>query len=238
MKLTINAKELTINAKELKKWNACCGGLNSFQEIHKEKTVSLKAALETNSVNDFLYVFLRNKENFSDAQVKDLKLLLCDYAEHVLHIFESKYPEDKRPRTAIETARKYINTCDSSAAAFAAANAAAFAADAAAAHAASAAANAAADAAHAAVAADASAAVNAANREEEQEWQKQKLIDVIEQWERESTCDSCAGPIDTLMDNGDGKKRCIKCSYAKYKESPFSNVKLTRPPIIDPTTGA
>jgi hypothetical protein len=37
----------------------------------------------------------------------DVKLFLCDCAEHVLHFFEDKYPDDKRPREAIEAGRKY-----------------------------------------------------------------------------------------------------------------------------------
>jgi len=37
------------------------------------------------------------------------RLFACDCAEHVLHIFEEKYPEDKRPRKAIKVARAYIN---------------------------------------------------------------------------------------------------------------------------------
>ena len=31
-------------------------------------------------------------------------------ARQVLHIFEEKYPDDKRPRLAIETAEKYLRT--------------------------------------------------------------------------------------------------------------------------------
>ncbi len=34
-------------------------------------------------------------------------LFACDCAERVLHVFEKQYPDDKRPRTAIETARKW-----------------------------------------------------------------------------------------------------------------------------------
>jgi hypothetical protein len=34
-------------------------------------------------------------------------LLACDFAEHVLHVFEWRYPNDKRPRRAIEVARAY-----------------------------------------------------------------------------------------------------------------------------------
>ena len=38
----------------------------------------------------------------------DLFLLACDFAEHVLHIFEDKYPEDMRPRNAIEARRGWV----------------------------------------------------------------------------------------------------------------------------------
>ena len=43
--------------------------------------------------------------------VMDRKTLVsyaCDCAEHVLAIFEAKYPTDKRPRAAIETTRKWL----------------------------------------------------------------------------------------------------------------------------------
>ncbi len=35
------------------------------------------------------------------------RVLVCDYAERVLPIFEQKYPGDKRPRQAIEVSRLY-----------------------------------------------------------------------------------------------------------------------------------
>lgn len=38
-----------------------------------------------------------------------LHLLACDFAEHVLHIFEKEYPNDDRPRKAIETKRFWID---------------------------------------------------------------------------------------------------------------------------------
>jgi len=84
-------------------------------------------------------------------------------AERVLEDFESRYPSDKRPRVAIETAKKWLRnptSANAANAAYAAANAAA--ANAAyAAYAAAYAANAAANAAYAAYAA-ANAAANAA----------------------------------------------------------------------------
>jgi len=37
------------------------------------------------------------------------RLLACEYAERVLPIYEKHYPDDKRPRQAIETARRFAN---------------------------------------------------------------------------------------------------------------------------------
>ena len=55
------------------------------------------------------------------------RLFACDCAEHVLPLYEEQYPEDDRPRRAIETARRYAigeATADDLAAAGAAARAA------------------------------------------------------------------------------------------------------------------
>jgi transposase-like protein len=40
---------------------------------------------------------------------RNQRLYACDCAEHVLHFFEEKYPDDKRPRKAINVARHYAN---------------------------------------------------------------------------------------------------------------------------------
>jgi len=37
------------------------------------------------------------------------RLFACDCAERVLPIFEKEYPDDKRPREAIEVSRRYAN---------------------------------------------------------------------------------------------------------------------------------
>jgi hypothetical protein len=44
------------------------------------------------------------------------RLLAADFAEHVLHIFEEKYPDDDRPRKAIEATRLFTEGKISSAA--------------------------------------------------------------------------------------------------------------------------
>ena len=40
---------------------------------------------------------------------KSTRLFAADCAESVLHIFESVYPKDKRPRNAIQAARDFEN---------------------------------------------------------------------------------------------------------------------------------
>ena len=134
----------------------------------------------------------------------DLRLLACDYAEHVLTIFERTNSEDKRPRTAIETARKYVRgeatrqELYAASAASAAASAASAASDAAYADAASAAASAAytayaaaayADAASAAYTAYAASdaayaaytayAAYAAAASAERKWQRERFADLL-----------------------------------------------------------
>jgi hypothetical protein len=103
---------------------------------------------------------------------RTMRLLACDYAEHVLSIYEQRHPNGSRPRAAIQVARRFANgeatqaeLNDAANAAYtASANAAAYVA-AYAANAANAAANAAAYAANAAAYA----------RATEQAWQLERL---------------------------------------------------------------
>ena len=49
---------------------------------------------------------LRHIDTWND---RTARLFACDCAEHVLPLFEKKYPQDERPRRAIETARNYAD---------------------------------------------------------------------------------------------------------------------------------
>ena len=75
---------------------------------------------------------LRYPKWYSSEKRKDVLIqfaILC--AESVLHYFEDKYPNDKRPRKAIEAAKEYLrtkNAADAHADAYADAAAAAYAA--------------------------------------------------------------------------------------------------------------
>ena len=87
--------------------------------------VSFKVILDCNGIDDAIWCL---KAHESDNKVR---LFNCDVAEHVLHIFKDKHPEDNRPENAINVARDFANgnaTQEELAAARAAALAAAWAA--------------------------------------------------------------------------------------------------------------
>ena len=64
--------------------------------------ITLLQILNINGFDDALWALMAcdDAETFS-------RLLVCDYAEHVLHIFEAEYPDDYRPRMVIEVSRRY-----------------------------------------------------------------------------------------------------------------------------------
>jgi hypothetical protein len=187
---------MQITLEKLKEWEACY--YDEFTDVADADEMLLRWSggrrsmsvlevmeLDAVSVEDRLWVAIRALNK------KDRRLFACDCAEHVLPIYEKYYPDDSRPREAIETMRRYARgeaTKEeleiANNAAYAAANAVAddaddawaaanSAADAAANNAASAAANAAWAAADAADAAD--AAARAAARDAEREWQLERV---------------------------------------------------------------
>tara|TARA_R110000803_G_scaffold210440_2_gene282243 strand:- start:15355 stop:15969 length:615 start_codon:yes stop_codon:yes gene_type:complete len=97
----------TINLKMMVEKEACDEAATTFRKAHGQKTVLLSEALESNGLQEAFW-WIRNNE-LTPEQEKDIRLLACTYAEHTLHIFEGRNPDDKRPRKAIETARLYAN---------------------------------------------------------------------------------------------------------------------------------
>ena len=148
--------------RKLHEYGACTEGyaklvrfLGGVAKYGKDTPIPLDKIIESNGLQDTIWTFRATIEPSEDLLIE----FACRCAEHVLHFYEDKYPDDKRPRKAIEAARVCI--IDKSSAAGDAARAAARAAGAAwAAWAAGAAARAAARAAWAAW--DAGAAARAA----------------------------------------------------------------------------
>jgi mRNA-degrading endonuclease HigB of HigAB toxin-antitoxin module len=151
---------MRINKQIIEKLKPCQDRFDNFKKHYSDFDDDLKEfiLLENISYSDKVWVFTRLATKMQNVKWS----LLC--ASKVLHLFEEKYPNDKRPRKALEFVENWINNpSDASAYASAAASAAASsAADAAADFAAAYAASAAFAAAAASAAAYASAAASAA----------------------------------------------------------------------------
>lgn len=143
---------MRINKQIIEKLKPCQDRFDNFKKHYSDFDDDLKEfiLLENISYSDKVWVFTRLATKMQNVKWS----LLC--ASKVLHLFEEKYPNDKRPRKALEFVENWINN-PSDAAAYAA-----YAASAAASSAASSAASASA-AAYAASAAFAAAAASAAS---------------------------------------------------------------------------
>ena len=136
------------------------GGVNKYG---KDTLIPLDKIIESNGLQDTIWTLRATTESSENLIIE----FACQCAEHVLHFYTDKYPDDKRPQLAIEAARVCIT--DKSEAAWDAAGAAW-----AAARAAWAAARAAAWAA-ARAAGDAAWAAGAA----EEKWQTETLLELL-----------------------------------------------------------
>ena len=142
-----------ISKEWLEEKGACSGGREWFAA--QKETDAIKVIKELAKEKKYQWANWTLTKFMTKPQCVEYAIFA---AEQVIKIFEDKHPDDKRPRNAIEAAKKYLkdpteeNRRSAAYAAYAAA-----AADAAYAHAAYAAAYAAADAAYAAAAAAAAA---------------------------------------------------------------------------------
>ena len=190
---------MLISKDYLKSISPCEDRYKRYLQNYKDWQGTLNEFLDLPELthDDKRWVFVRsiNKDN--------LRFVAADFAERVLHYYETKYPNDDRPRKAIKAARKnnadaaadaaydaacaaaraaYDVACAAADAAYDAACAARAAARAACAARAAAAYDAAADAADAAC--DARAAYDAARKDEEQ-----AQIEIMKRYAREALND-------------------------------------------------
>lgn len=74
------------------------------KDYKMETVLPLTKILETNGLDDVLWVL----GNAVEGGDNTLRLWAADCAEHVLHFFTDKYPDDKRPAEAIKAARQFV----------------------------------------------------------------------------------------------------------------------------------
>lgn len=91
----------SLSVKTLRSMGACLSGINKFTNAQRDAgpNAKLSQIAEHISLNYILWAIKR-------IDKKLYRMLACDYAEHTLHLFESKYPKDMRPRNAIVAGRK------------------------------------------------------------------------------------------------------------------------------------
>ena len=101
-----------VTLNQLKEWNVCADGYKDVLEhvgldYGKDKPINLSTILKSNDFADTMWC-VDNMELTPD-QERDFRLLACGYADRVLPIFEKTYPDDDRPRLAIEAAKQFAN---------------------------------------------------------------------------------------------------------------------------------
>ena len=78
--------------------------LGGVDKYGKDTPIPLSKIVESNGLLDAIWTLRCTLEPSENIQIE----FACRCAEHVLHFYEDKYPDDNRPRKAIETTRACI----------------------------------------------------------------------------------------------------------------------------------
>jgi hypothetical protein len=101
---------LFTNKKLLHARGACARGYHHFfshrSPVSDDEPIPLTDVLEVNGIDDALWCLHATTEPCEEF----IKLLARVFAEHVLPLFEAKFPDNPAPQRAIETARRAIET--------------------------------------------------------------------------------------------------------------------------------
>ena len=101
---------LTITFRQAKAKGACDGAyrkmirhVGTISAYGRDTPMPLETVLDVCGLDDALWGLS------AIGADRELRLWSCDCAEHVLPIFERTYPDDDRPRKAIEAGRAYAH---------------------------------------------------------------------------------------------------------------------------------
>jgi hypothetical protein len=97
---------MIITLEELAKLNACPGGIKWFCDKYAHKSITFETLISDllQAGKEIWINWLVTGKLSADNCVK----YAIFAAEQVLHLYEDKYPGDKRPRNAIDAAKKYL----------------------------------------------------------------------------------------------------------------------------------
>ena len=109
-KPAIKKVALHTTLKLLREKSACESGYKKLRESlgakwPHEKPINLLRVLKSNGVQDMLWCIRATIEPYADFRLH-LCGMYADFAESVLPMFEVKFPNDSRPRKAIEATRE------------------------------------------------------------------------------------------------------------------------------------
>ena len=83
-------------------WGKLLNHLNKTEA--DDEVLELRTILESNGLYDTIWAF-----QAVEGKDKEIRLFAADCADMVLHIYEKQYPNNDRPRKAIQAARDYAN---------------------------------------------------------------------------------------------------------------------------------
>jgi len=95
------AKQAEACVESYKKLAKHLGGVRTYGA---DTPIPLDVILESNGIKDAIWALRCTIEDSTAIS----RLFAVDCAEHVLPIYEAKYPNDKRVRVCIETTRRYL----------------------------------------------------------------------------------------------------------------------------------
>lgn len=76
-----------------------------YRPVADDEPIPLTAVLAVNGINDAAWCLCATTKPTESDQF--VQMLAADFAEHVLPIFEAKFPDNPAPRRAIETVRRF-----------------------------------------------------------------------------------------------------------------------------------
>ena len=100
---------MTTTLNKIKAHSPCSDGWNKLLNHLGKKQVddeplSIATIIQSNGIKDAVWALCA-----VEGKDKEIRLFAADCAESVLHIYEKQYPNDDRPRKAIQAARDYAN---------------------------------------------------------------------------------------------------------------------------------
>jgi len=112
--MTIRGDVIRTTLRLLKEHGACaarykylCKALGGAEKYGRDTPITFPQLVEINGLDDALWALRATPPEQAKARDLIARLFACACAEHVVPIYEIKYPNDNRVRLCIEASRKF-----------------------------------------------------------------------------------------------------------------------------------